>query len=132
MPKVSRKEAAKEAALPLKEVPVGMEIEGSEPLPSKPAFGALTGSDAAQKVEFRRVREPTRSRKGGKRAASAPPPLRRQLQCLPQVPVPQHRMTPLKTSWMQLYEPITNNLKLDMRMNLKTKKVRSHGRMEAG
>jgi RNA-binding protein PNO1 len=32
-------------------------------------------------------------------------------------------MTPLKTSWMQLYTPITDNLKLDMRMNLKTKKV---------
>jgi len=39
------------------------------------------------------------------------------------VPVPQHRMTPLKNTWMQLYEPITKNLKLDMRMNLKTKKV---------
>jgi hypothetical protein len=37
-------------------------------------------------------------------------------------------MTPLKTSWMQLYTPITDNLKLDMRMNLKTKKV-SWGRM---
>jgi RNA-binding protein PNO1 len=34
-------------------------------------------------------------------------------------------MTPLKTAWMQLYAPITDNLKLDMRMNLKTKKVRS-------
>jgi RNA-binding protein PNO1 len=41
-----------------------------------------------------------------------------------QIPVPQNRMTPLKTAWMQLYTPITDNLKLDMRMNLKTKKVR--------
>ena len=32
-------------------------------------------------------------------------------------------MQPLKTGWMQLYDPITKNLKLDMRMNLKTKKV---------
>jgi RNA-binding protein PNO1 len=32
-------------------------------------------------------------------------------------------MTPLKTAWMQLYAPITEHLKLDMRMNLKTKKV---------
>lgn len=37
--------------------------------------------------------------------------------------VPQHRMTPLKNAWMQLYTPITEQLKLDMRMNLKTKKV---------
>jgi hypothetical protein len=42
-----------------------------------------------------------------------------------QIPVPQNRMTPLKTAWMQLYTPITDNLKLDMRMNLKTKKVRT-------
>lgn len=34
-------------------------------------------------------------------------------------------MTPLKTHWMELYKPITDNLKLDMRMNLKTKKVRA-------
>ncbi len=32
-------------------------------------------------------------------------------------------MTPLKTHWLELYKPITENLKLDMRMNLKTKKV---------
>jgi RNA-binding protein PNO1 len=32
-------------------------------------------------------------------------------------------MTPLKTHWLELYKPITEHLKLDMRMNLKTKKV---------
>jgi RNA-binding protein PNO1 len=32
-------------------------------------------------------------------------------------------MTPLKNAWMSLYTPITEHLKLDMRMNLKTKKV---------
>ena len=41
-----------------------------------------------------------------------------------QIPVPQHRMTPLKETWLKLYEPITQNMKLDMRMNLKSKKVR--------
>ena len=40
-----------------------------------------------------------------------------------QVSVPQHRLTPLKTAWLSLYQPITDNLKLDMRMNLKTRKV---------
>jgi hypothetical protein len=44
-----------------------------------------------------------------------------------QIPVPQNRMTPLKTAWLQLYTPITDNLKLDMRMNLKTKKVQVIG-----
>ena len=42
-----------------------------------------------------------------------------------QIPVPQHRMTPLKTHWMEIFKPITEHLKLDMRMNLKTKKVRA-------
>ena len=41
----------------------------------------------------------------------------------PQVPVPQHRLTPLRDSWMKLYQPVTEHLLLDMRMNLKTKKV---------
>lgn len=40
-----------------------------------------------------------------------------------QVPVPQHRMTPLKAHWMELYRPVTETLNLDMRMNLKTRKV---------
>ena len=39
------------------------------------------------------------------------------------MPVPQHRFTPLKENWMAIYKPITEMLKLDMRMNLKTKKV---------
>lgn len=72
-----------------------MEVEHGEELPAKPAFAPLSGGEEGAKVQFRRI------------------------------PVPQHRMTPLKTAWMQLYEPITKNLKLDMRMNLKTKKAGS-------
>ena len=41
-----------------------------------------------------------------------------------QVPVPQHRMTPLKNSWLEIYKVVTTNLKLDMRMNLKNRRVR--------
>ena len=41
-----------------------------------------------------------------------------------QIPVPQNRMTPLKAAWMDLYKTVTGNLKLDMRMNLKTRKAR--------
>ena len=39
------------------------------------------------------------------------------------ISVPQHRMTPLKDKWLLLYGPVTENLKLDMRMNLKSRKV---------
>ena len=70
-------------------------------LPDKPGFAPLAAGEEQQKVQFRRI------------------------------PVPQHRLTPLKTSWMQLYEPITKNLKLDMRMNLKTKKVRRGTRVSS-
>lgn len=41
-----------------------------------------------------------------------------------QLGVPNHRFTPLKENWLALYKPVTEQLKLDMRMNLKTKKVR--------
>jgi len=40
-----------------------------------------------------------------------------------QVPVPQHRLTPLKQAWLDLYKPITGHLGLDMRMNLKSRRV---------
>lgn len=69
-------------------------VVDDEEMPVKPNFSALSAQEQQKgKVEFRRI------------------------------PVPQNRMTPLKTSWLQLYTPITDNLKLDMRMNLKTRKV---------
>lgn len=40
-----------------------------------------------------------------------------------QVNVPANRFSPLKENWMALYEPITKQMKIDVRMNLKTKKV---------
>jgi len=39
------------------------------------------------------------------------------------VSVPQHRFTPLKEKWLELYTPVTEQMKCDMRMNLKTRKV---------
>jgi len=39
------------------------------------------------------------------------------------ISVPQHRMAPLKEAWLSIYEPITKYMNLDMRMNLKTRKV---------
>jgi RNA-binding protein PNO1 len=39
------------------------------------------------------------------------------------VPVPPHRMTPLKSCWPKIYPPLVDHLKLQVRMNLKTKTV---------
>lgn len=39
------------------------------------------------------------------------------------VPIPPHRMTPLKQQWMSIYPPLVEHLKLQCRMNLKRKTV---------
>lgn len=94
MPKVNKKDSN----VLLQEVlAVPMDAENliEDPVqPDKPQFAPLSAYEQnGKKIEFRRVT------------------------------VPQHRMTPLKNSWMNLYTPVTENMKLDMRMNLKAKKV---------
>ncbi|XP_044744927.1 RNA-binding protein pno1 [Coccinella septempunctata] len=39
------------------------------------------------------------------------------------IPVPSHRLTPLKENWMKIYTPITENLMLIMRFNTKSRNV---------
>lgn len=39
------------------------------------------------------------------------------------VPIPPHRMTPLKGSWAKIYPPLVEHLKLQVRMNLKDRAV---------
>lgn len=39
------------------------------------------------------------------------------------VPVPPHRLTPLRNNWTKIYPPLVEHLKLQVRMNLKTKTV---------
>ncbi|CUM63532.1 uncharacterized protein PRCAT00001109001 [Priceomyces carsonii] len=39
------------------------------------------------------------------------------------VPVPPHRMAPLKNNWTKIYPPLVDHLKLQIRMNLKSKTV---------
>lgn len=39
------------------------------------------------------------------------------------VPIPPHRMTPLKASWPKIYPPLVEHLKLQCRMNMKSKSV---------
>jgi len=37
------------------------------------------------------------------------------------VPVPQHRFAPLKRCWMEIYTPVYEHMKIDIRMNLKVR-----------
>jgi len=46
------------------------------------------------------------------------------------VPVPQNRFSPLKSAWMTLYQPLTENMKLDVRMNLKSRCVELRSRKD--
>lgn len=104
MPKVTKKTAAADDLLQpaasmmdieagTEEAPHAAEGAGGGAAP-KPKFPPLSSYEQnGKRIEFRRV------------------------------PVPQHRMTPLKNNWLALYKPVTENLKLDMRMNLKTRKV---------
>ncbi|CAK7264414.1 pre-rRNA-processing protein pno1 [Sporothrix epigloea] len=39
------------------------------------------------------------------------------------IPIPPHRMSPLKASWSKIYTPLVENLKLQVRMNIKSKAV---------
>ncbi|KAG0248029.1 pre-rRNA-processing protein pno1 [Mortierella polycephala] len=39
------------------------------------------------------------------------------------IPIPPHRMTPLKNEWMKIYTPLVDHLKLQVRMNIKSKSV---------
>ncbi|KAI9787859.1 MAG: pre-rRNA-processing protein pno1 [Peltula sp. TS41687] len=39
------------------------------------------------------------------------------------VPIPPHRMTPLKASWSKIYPPLVEHLKLQVRMNIKNRAV---------
>jgi RNA-binding protein PNO1 len=39
------------------------------------------------------------------------------------IPVPPHRMKPLRDQWMSIYKPIVEHMKLQIRMNQKSKSV---------
>lgn len=39
------------------------------------------------------------------------------------IPVPPHRYTPLRKDWLQIYTPIVEHLKLDVRMNPRTRSI---------
>ncbi|XP_073293577.1 uncharacterized protein [Primulina huaijiensis] len=39
------------------------------------------------------------------------------------IPVPPHRYTPLKKAWLEIYTPVYEKMKIDIRMNLKSRRV---------
>nr|XP_023901100.1 RNA-binding protein pno1-like [Quercus suber] len=85
-----------------KEAPTSMDVEAvpSEPkaefgsLPMKPKFKPLSAHEMSDgQVQFRKVN------------------------------VPPHRFSPLKKAWMEIYTPVYEQMKIDIRMNLKARRV---------
>lgn len=67
---------------------------GPRPIAPKPKFEALKAHEMSEgRVQFRKVS------------------------------VPPHRFTPLKKAWMEIYTPVYEQMKIDIRMNLKARKV---------
>lgn len=64
-----------------------------------------------------------RSKKGPKFAALSSKSIQQLSRERRKIPVPPHRMSPLRTQWMQIYEPVVRHLKLQIRMNLAKKSV---------
>ncbi|KAI4339630.1 hypothetical protein MLD38_024548 [Melastoma candidum] len=76
------------------EVAVASSDPKSSSLPPKPSFAPLKAQDMYDgRVQFRKVS------------------------------VPPHRYSPLKKSWMDIYTPVYEQMKIDIRMNLKSRKV---------
>ncbi|KAK9118011.1 hypothetical protein Scep_016104 [Stephania cephalantha] len=81
------------SSMDLETVPAEQKL-GTVSLPPKPKFEPLTAHEmSGGKIQFRKVS------------------------------VPQHRYTPLKKAWMEIYTPIYDQMKIDVRMNLKNRKV---------
>lgn len=88
-----RKQEAGLVLRPAEVEDVVIETVNEEASGSKPEFPALTPKQQGMTRQFRRV------------------------------PVPPHRMTPLKNSWMQLIQPVVEHLKLQVRMNTKRRAI---------
>lgn len=72
---------------------VVVEMEEEDVPYDKPEFAALTPKEKGMKRQLRRV------------------------------PVPSHRLTPLKAQWMSMIQPLVEHMKLQVRMNTKRRSV---------
>lgn len=83
-----------------------MELEASVPalelaVPSRPRFEAMKPHEMTDgEIQFRKV------------------------------PVPAHRFSPLKKCWMDIYTPVYEQMKIDIRMNLKFRRVELKTRID--
>lgn len=101
-------EAVPTAETPKTPTPIPSETNNNTATPSQTEPKNATASQEAQAPNFAKLSKQM-LQKGGRQTR--------------RIPVPPHRMTPLKSRWMEIYEPIVKYLKLQIRMNLRTKCV---------
>lgn len=82
-----------EAEAPQQPTETGMQLDDAVDEEGRPRFAPSSARSEAVRVEHRKV------------------------------PIPPHRMTPLKASWPKIYPPLVEHLKLQCRMNMKSKAV---------
>lgn len=105
-------EDAEEMLVDLSHVPQG---DDDVPEPVLEGEGEAPARDAPEGVVLDESGKP-------KFAAEAKSGMRVKLETR-KVPVPPHRMAPLRAAWVKIYPPLVEHLKLHVRMNLKTKTV---------
>jgi RNA-binding protein PNO1 len=86
-------------------------VDVQEQHESEPANPAAEDADFRLDEEGRPVFAPAKAQDGPFQAESR------------KVPIPPHRMTPLKKAWPEIYPPLVEHLKLQVRMNTKSRAV---------
>lgn len=76
----------------------------------------VEGSTKSNKVVLDVDGKPIFTKQANSKTTNVKPEIRK-------IPVPPHRMAPLKQQWNKIYPPLVDHLKLQVRMNLKTKTV---------
>ena len=97
-------------------------VDGDTVLIDAGAAGAETGEAQSQPAEPTTT-EMHVDEEGRPRFAPAKPVEASRITETRKVPIPPHRMTPLRRAWPKVYPPLVEHLKLQVRMNLKSKSV---------
>ncbi|KAK2741461.1 pre-rRNA-processing protein pno1 [Myotisia sp. PD_48] len=113
----ARIQSPEDAQLPVVEKPAQDEddilIDATAAAPEEPIISVPQDEDSEMKIdeEGRPLFTPIKSADGVYRVETR------------KVPVPPHRMTPLKAEWPKIYPPLVEHLKLQVRMNTKSRAI---------
>lgn len=96
-------------------------VNQADTIPLRPAEVPLREEKDATTMETDAGRDPAHAE--AKAGRETPTILR--------VAVPSHRYTPLRKAWMEIYKPVTEQMGVDMRMNLRSRRVELRHKKES-